>query len=168
MHCRQGTMLGKEQNKMHIIELAAMLQHKFVHIHPFFDGNGRTARLLTNVILLQKGYPLAVILKNDRKRYYRVLQEADSGNLRPLVEFVAKTVERSLDIYLNTLMPSSKIREKQLTLAQAAKGSSYSAKYLNLLVNKGLLEAHKGGRNWLTTKEAVQRYMLCRQRKRKK
>ena len=160
--------VGKEQNKMHIIELAAMLQHKFVHIHPFFDGNGRTARLLTNVILLQKGYPLAVILKNDRKRYYRVLQEADSGNLRPLVEFVAKTVERSLDIYLNTLMPSSKIREKQLTLAQAAKGSSYSAKYLNLLVNKGLLEAHKGGRNWLTTKEAVQRYMLCRQRKRKK
>src|SRR3989338_3542467 len=60
--------VGKEQNKMHIIELAAMLQHKFVHIHPFFDGNGRTARLLTNVILLQKGYPLAVILKNDRKR----------------------------------------------------------------------------------------------------
>lgn len=159
--------VSHEQNKMHVVELAAILQHQFVHIHPFFDGNGRTARLIMNVLLLQKGYPLAIILKNDRKRYYRVLQEADKNNYKPLIEFVAKAVERSLDIYLHTLTPSSKTKEKQITLRMAAKLFPYSAKYLNLLANKGLLEAHKEDRNWLTTEHAVQRYIASRQRKRK-
>lgn len=158
---------GDQQKKMHVVELAAILQHKFVHIHPFFDGNGRTARLLMNVLLLQKGYPLVIILKNDRKRYYRVLQEADKGSYKPLVEFVAKAVERSLDIYLNLLTPSTKTKEKFITLAEAAKLFSYSAKYMNLIVSKGLLEAHKEGRNWVTTKEAIERYKAGRQRQRK-
>lgn len=157
---------GKQQKAMHVVELAAILQHKLVHIHPFFDGNGRTSRLVMNIILLQKGYPLAIILKNDRKRYYRVLQEADNNNYRPLVEFVAKAVERSLDIYIDTLTASSKNKERYLTLTVAAKKCPYSAKYLNLLVNKGLLEAHKEGRNWFTTQEAIERYMQGRQRKR--
>lgn len=155
-----------QQKKMHVVELAAILQHKFVYIHPFFDGNGRTSRLIMNVLLLQQGYPLAIILKNDRKRYYRVLQSADKNNYKPLVEFVAKAVERSLDIYLDTLTPASKTKEKYITLSKAAENSHYSAKYLNLLANKGLLEAHKEGRNWVTTNKAIQRYQEGRQRKR--
>jgi len=158
---------GDQRQKIHDVELAAILHHKFVHIHPFFDGNGRTARLLMNVLLLQKGYPLVIILKNDRKRYYRVLQEADKKNYKPLVEFVGKAVERSLDIYLNMLTPASKKNEKTISLTEAAKLCHYSAKYLNLLANKGLLDAYKQGRNWLTTKEAITRYMASRQRKRK-
>ncbi|MBI5755100.1 Fic family protein [Candidatus Peregrinibacteria bacterium] len=158
--------VGNQQKKLHVVELAAMLQHKLVYIHPFFDGNGRTARLIMNVLLLQKGYPLAIILKNDRKRYYRVLQSADNNNYKPLVEFVAKAVERSLDIYLDALTPSSKTKEKYITLSKAAKNSHYSAKYLNLLANKGSLEAHKEGRNWVTTEKAIQRYKENRQRKR--
>jgi Fic family protein len=159
--------VGDRQQKMHPVELAAMLHHKFVHIHPFFDGNGRTARLVMNVLLLQKGYPLVIIQKVDRKRYYRVLQEADGENYKPLVEFISKAVERSLDIYLNMLTPASKKKEKLISFTEAAKHSRYSAKYLNLLANKGLLEAHKEGRNWLTTKEAITRYMANRQRERR-
>lgn len=155
------------QKKLHPIELAALLHHKFVHIHPFFDGNGRTGRLIMNILLMQKGYPLAIILKNDRKRYYRVLQEADDNNPKPLVEFLARAVERSLDIYLHALTPSSKKEEKFISLKEAAKKGPYSAKYLNLLVKRGLLEAHKERRNWVTTKEAIVRYMANRQRKRK-
>ncbi len=159
--------VGDQQKKMHVVELSAILQHKLVYIHPFFDGNGRTARLIMNLLLLQKGYPLAIILKNDRKRYYRALQEADKNNYKPLVEFVAKAVERSLDIYLDALTSSSKTKEKYVTLSKAAKNSHYSAKYLNLLANKGLLEAHKEGRNWVTTEKAIQRYKKGRQRKRR-
>lgn len=158
--------VGDRQSKMHVVELAAILQHKFVFIHPFFDGNGRTARLIMNIFLLQKGYPLTIILKNDRKRYYHVLQEADKNNYQPLVEFVAKAVERSLDIYLDTLTPSSKSKEKYITLARAAINSPYSAKYLNFLAHKGFLEAHKEGRNWVTTEMAIERYRGGRQRKR--
>lgn len=159
--------IASGQKKMNHIELVAIAHHKFVHIHPFFDGNGRTARLLMNVLLLHEGYPLAIILKNDRKRYYRVLQSADNGHYNPLVEFIAKSIERSLDIYLDALTPSTRTKEKQVSLIQATKTSPYSAKYLNLLANKGALEAHKEGRNWVTTKEAIQRYVNSRQRKRK-
>src|SRR3989339_550538 len=58
----------KNQKKIHPIELAALLHHKIVHIHPFFDGNGRTARLVMNILIMQRGYPLAIVLKNERKR----------------------------------------------------------------------------------------------------
>lgn len=155
---------SKNQKKIHPIELAALLHHKLVYIHPFFDGNGRTARLLMNIVLLKVGYPLAVILKNDRQKYYRVLQSADQGNMAPLVRFVAQSVERSLDIYLKTLTPARKYREKYLTLSDVSKGTPYSPKYLNLLAGRGKLEAHKQNRNWLSSKEALQRYIDSRKR----
>ena len=154
------------QSKLHSIELSALIHHKFVHIHPFFDGNGRTARLLMNVILMREGYPLAVILKNDRKKYYDCLAKSDREDHAPLVRFVAQSVERSLDIYLKVLRPSSKKSERFLSLHEISLRSSYSAKYLNLLVRQGKLEAHKEGRNWLTSPEAVERYILSRKRKR--
>ena len=156
----------KNQNKISVIELSALIHHKLVHIHPFFDGNGRTARLIMNLILIQSGYPLVIVLKNDRKKYYRVLTEADKGNLSPFVRFIAQAVERSLDIYLKTLTPSLKKQEKFISLKQASNFCPYSAKYLNLLARQGKLEAHKEKRNWLTTKQAIERYIKGRKRKR--
>ncbi len=67
------------QKKLHPVVLAALLHHTFVAIHPFFDGNGRTGRLIMNILLMRTSYPLAIILKNDWKKYYRVLQSADNG-----------------------------------------------------------------------------------------
>ena len=154
------------QKNLDVIELASIIHHKLVYIHPFFDGNGRTARLIMNLILMQGGYPLVVVLKNDRKKYYRVLSEADKDNVIPFVRFIAQAVERSLDIYLKTLTPISKKREKFLTLREASMVCHYSQKYLNLLARRGELEAHKEKRNWLTTKEAIARYMKGRKRKR--
>ena len=157
---------GVSRRKLHPIELAARIHHQLVFIHPFLDGNGRTARLLMNVILMKQGYPLTVILKNDRKKYYRVLQQADKNNFDPLIQFVAQAVERSLDIYLKTLTPITQPRQKFLTLAEIAAKTSFSADYLNLLARQGKLEAHKEKRNWLTSLEAVSRYLESRQRKR--
>lgn len=109
--------ISKEKKHMHVVELAALVHHKFVYIHPFFDGNGRTSRLLMNLILMQAGFPLSIVLKNDRKKYYRVLAQADKENLEPFVRFIAQTVERSLDIYLKTLTPTSK-NERSLSSSQ--------------------------------------------------
>ncbi|MFD3261369.1 Fic family protein [Paenibacillus lentus] len=49
------------KEKLHPIELAALFHFKFVYIHPFRDGNGRTARLLMNLILMQHGYSPAIV-----------------------------------------------------------------------------------------------------------
>ena len=157
--------MRKEQTKLSPIELSALLHHRLVHIHPFFDGNGRTARLAMNVFLLQNGYPLVIILKNDRKKYYRVLALADKGEYEQLVTFIAQAVERSLDIYLNVLTPMHKKNERFQSLLEVSKEMPYSPKYLNLLARTGKLEAHKEGRNWLSTKEALQRYIDSRERK---
>ena len=116
---------------------------------------------------MQYGFPLVIILKNDRKKYYNVLSQADKENYKPLVQFIAQSVERSLDLYLKTLTPVSKKREKYLTLAELASKVPYSAKYLNLLARKGKLEAHKEGRNWLSSEEAIMRYIEGRERHRK-
>lgn len=160
------TWFSKNDKEMHVVELAALIHHKFVYIHPFFDGNGRTSRLLMNLILMQAGFPLSIVLKNDRKKYYRVLAQADKGEYEAFVRFIAQTVERSLDLYLKTLTPTTKKRETFLKLADIAKDTPYSAKYLNLLARQGKLEAHKEGRNWVTTQEAVERYMENRERQR--
>jgi Fic family protein len=151
---------------MSVVELAAIAHHKLVFIHPFFDGNGRTARLFMNLLLMQKGYPLVVILKNDRKKYYDVLQKADSGNYKPLIMFIAQAVERTANIYLKVLPQTESGANKFLPLSVIAKKTPYSEKYLNLLARYGKIEAYKEGRLWLTTIEAVKNYQISRQRKR--
>jgi len=157
---------NKEKNQKDIVELTAIFHHKLVHIHPFFDDNGRTARLVMNLLLMQAGYPLVVILKNDQKKYYQVLSQADNGEYEPLVKFIAQAVERSLDIYLKTLSPSSKEQENFISLSALAKKTRFSAKYLNLLARQGKLEAHKESRLWLSSKQAVDRYLKNRKRQR--
>ncbi|MBM3708324.1 MAG: Fic family protein [Actinobacteria bacterium] len=155
------------KKKFHIIELSALLHHKLVFIHPFFDGNGRTARIIMNLFFLQYGFPLVLILKNDRKKYYSVLSQADKENYKPLVQFIAQSVERSLDLYLKILTPASKKRENYYILSDLAKKFPYSSKYLNLLIRQGKLEAHKEGRNWVSSDDAIRRYIKSRERKRK-
>ena len=156
--------LKVNQTRFHIVEIASLLHHRLVHIHPFFDGNGRTSRSLLNVILMQNGFPLTIILKNDRKKYYRVLAQADKNNFEPLTLFIAQAVERTLDIYLKTLTPVTSKREQFLPLSKLATYTPYSAKYLNLLIRQGKLAAHKDGRLWLSTREAVETYIKNRKR----
>jgi Fic family protein len=159
--------VGDNKKKIHPVELASILHHKLVFIHPFFDGNGRTSRLTMNIVLMESGFPLVIVLKNDRKRYYQALSLADKGDYIPFVNFIARAVERTLDIYLKILMPSKKGKEKFISLAELAKETKFTEKYLNLLARSGKLEAHKEGRNWLTSKEALKRYLDDRERKRK-
>jgi len=86
--------------EMHAIEFAALAHYKLVYIHPFVDGNGRTSRLLMNLILMQGGYPPVIVRKQDRLAYCRHLATANEGDIRPFVRFVAECTERTLDAYI--------------------------------------------------------------------
>jgi Fic family protein len=141
--------ISQNQDELTPIELAAFFHHKFVYIHPFIDGNGRTARLLMNIILIRNGYPFTVLLKVDRPKYLRALSEADHGNLTPFANFTANCVERSLDIYLLAFEKEAEI----LTLKEASKLSPYTQEYLSLLARKGNIDAFKLQRNWVITKK---------------
>jgi Fic family protein len=91
-------------DKMHSVERAAELHTRFVRIHPFVDGNGRTGRLLLNFELMKDGYPPAIIRKEDRLAYYDALDVACvSGNYDDIVDLVAASVRRSIDTYLGVL-----------------------------------------------------------------
>jgi Fic family protein len=89
--------------RIHPVELAAIAHYKFVFIHPFVDGNGRTARLLMNLILMQAGFPPVIIFVEDRLRYYETLKMANEGDLRPFIRFIAATTDQTLDNYLNSV-----------------------------------------------------------------
>ena len=70
----------ENETKMHPVELASEVHYRLVIIHPFIDGNGRTARLLMNMILMMKGYPPAIIRKNDRLAYIKSLEKPQPIN----------------------------------------------------------------------------------------
>lgn len=69
---------------------AAWLHHRFTQIHPFDDGNGRVARALATALFLEQEYLILVIRdRQHRAMYYDALEEADKGDLKPLVDLFA-------------------------------------------------------------------------------
>ncbi|WP_367178972.1 Fic family protein [Flavobacterium sp.] len=96
----------ENKNKIHPILLAAEMHERLVAIHPFIDGNGRTSRLVMNLILLQNGYVIANI-KGDyetRVRYYQALETAQtSNNKEEFLLFIAQVEKECLERYLNII-----------------------------------------------------------------
>lgn len=97
------TWYDREAQQLHPVVRAARFHHRFVFIHPFVDGNGRTARLLMNLILISEGYPPAIIKADPQRRiaYLDALEAASTaGQTEPFEAVVAEAVEESLDRFL--------------------------------------------------------------------
>lgn len=94
------------KNRLHPVILAAEMHERLVTIHPFIDGNGRTSRLVMNLILLQHGYVIANI-KGDydnRMKYYTALETAQTiGNKEDFLLFIAQIEKESLERYVNII-----------------------------------------------------------------
>lgn len=82
------------KNKLHPFELAAIAHSKLAWIHPFEDGNGRTARASMNFILMKKGFPMFFIPIEKREDYYKAIEKADRGNYK---EYVADMLRLVID-----------------------------------------------------------------------
>lgn len=76
--------------------LAAWLHHRFTQIHPFQDGNGRVARALATLVFLKTGLFPLVIRDSDRKHYIEALENADTGNIKPLIDLFGKRQKEAI------------------------------------------------------------------------
>ncbi|MDR1323013.1 MAG: Fic family protein [Candidatus Margulisbacteria bacterium] len=95
--------LRDNERNYHPVILAAEFHYRFVSIHPFIDGNGRTSRLLMNLILLQNGYPYANIKITDREKYITAITTADKT--QDMTEFYLVVVDAlitMLQLYIKT------------------------------------------------------------------
>ena len=79
---------------------ASEFQYRFIRIHPFDDGNGRISRLLMNFILMQKGYPPAIIKTEDKQNYFNALQQADVGHIEYFFNYICEQVIHSLELMI--------------------------------------------------------------------
>jgi Fic family protein len=89
-----------EQKDINPIFLAAEFHYKFIRIHPFDDGNGRTARILMNFILMKFNFPPVIIKTEDKTNYFAALQQADAGNIEAFIEYISQNLVRSLEIMI--------------------------------------------------------------------
>lgn len=88
------------EQSLHPLILAATFHYRFVDIHPFDDGNGRMARLLTNLILMQGGYVPIVIRTETKGAYLLTLEQADAGDLEPFTCYIGEALLRALELFL--------------------------------------------------------------------
>lgn len=96
----------QSKETLHPVELAALFHFRFVYILPFTDGNGRTARLLMNFLLMKEGYPPAILKAQAEKKlaYYQALEKASvGGSTDEFITLVAENVEESLNRYLQAI-----------------------------------------------------------------
>lgn len=94
----------------HPVRRAALFHARLVTIHPFADGNGRTARLASNLLLLRDKYPLAIIqpTPDARALYFRALQNFHGGETDPVVSLFGEACEHTADFVLQSLSPPEK------------------------------------------------------------
>ena len=86
------TAIERPEPNVHPVVVAALAHYDFVRIHPFDDGNGRGARILTNLVLLRYDYPPAVVPLTLRRQYYECLALADQGQPERFVQFIVTCV----------------------------------------------------------------------------
>ena len=145
------------------IEGLAVAHNHFEQIHPFLDGNGRTGRLLLNLVLVRLGYAPAIIYKQDRSRYLSALRSADVGDAGPLGEMFARAV---LDNLYRFIVPAVAGPNRLVPLA-ALTDRSLSEGALRAAANRGRLQAQRTqSGQWRSTRAWVDEYLGSRQTRR--
>lgn len=142
-------------NTAPIAEALGMRHAAFERIHPFLDGNGRTGRLLLNLMLVRLGYPPAIIHKKHRTHYLKALDAADNGDPGPLGEILARAVIENL---MRFILPAVAGRVKLVPL-EVLVTKDLSINGLKRAIERGRLRAVRdaGGR-LLSSRQWVEDY----------
>ncbi len=144
------------------IESIAAAHQRFERIHPFLDGNGRTGRLLVNLVFVRLGYAPAIVYKRDRARYLTALRTADGGDPGPLGELFARSV---LDNLYRFIAPAVAGPNRLVPLAALAT-PNLSEGALRIAANRNRLRAQKGNDGqWRSRRAWVDDYADTRHRR---
>jgi fido (protein-threonine AMPylation protein) len=156
-----GAMRDWLRNLVHLqgadrpIETLAASHSQFERIHPFLDGNGRTGRLLLNLLFIRLGYAPAIIYLRDRNRYLRALRVADGGDPGSLGELLARAV---LDNLYRFVVPAI-AGPKRLVPLTALADKDLSEGALRAAANRGRLRAQRGDNGqWRSSRAWVDEY----------
>lgn len=142
-------------------EALARIHARFEQIHPFLDGNGRTGRLILNLLLVRLGYPPAIIYKRERARYLAALRRADGGEYGALGELLARAV---LDNLYKFVVPAIAGPARLVPLPALA-DAELSADALRVAAARGRLEASKGPDGmWRSSRVWVDAYKAARRK----
>jgi Fic family protein len=144
-------------------EELARLHDEFEQVHPFIDGNGRTGRLVLNLVLVRLGYPPVVIFKRQRDAYLVALRRADAGDFGALGELIARAMYDNLNRFIvpnvagpARLVPLAALINQEFTLAA-----------LRQAAQRGRLDAVQGSDGvWRTSRKAVEAYAASKHRRR--
>lgn len=132
------------ENHISAVTIAAEAHLRLVTIHPFADGNGRTARLLMNLLLLQAGYPIAVIGNDIRQEYITSIERAQkTGASESYLRLVYEAVNASLDIYLGNKPAASLVKPNTtlLRIGELAKQTGEEVSTIRYWTNESLLQS---------------------------
>jgi hypothetical protein len=144
-------------------EQVARLHCRFEQIHPYLDGNGRTGRLVLNLLLVRMGYPPAIIYKNQRNAYLRALRRADAGEYGALGEFIARAI---LDNLYKFIVPAVAGPARIVPITALVR-PGLTGGALRAAAVRGTLQATKGGDGqWRSSRNWVDDYVRTRQRRR--
>lgn len=136
-------------------EQLARLHNHFERIHPFIDGNGRSGRLVLNLILVRLGYPPVIIFKTQRERYLDAMQKADAGDAGPLGEIIARAMFDNLNRFI---IPNVAGPARLVQLASLA-DADLTVAALRQAAQRGRLDAVQGSDGvWRSSRKAVDQY----------
>jgi hypothetical protein len=161
--CATSERIGHGVIDRWLPEELARLHNQFERVHPFIDGNGRTGRLVMNLVLVRSGYPPVIIFKRQRSAYLTAMQRADGGDYGALGELIARAMYDNLNRFIvpnvagpARMVPLTALADEEFTLIA-----------LRRAAQRGRLDAVQGPDGiWRSSRKAVDAYRTARHQRR--
>ena len=122
------------------VKRAAWIHWAISRIHPFFDGNGRMARLWQDLVLFHGQLTCAIIRPSDRRDYLDALQSADEADFNPITQLVAQRTAATLDMYLSAKQKADDIEVWAASLAKETNARTVESRRLSYMRWKRKME----------------------------